>query len=275
MAATDAATIASASAPDTPAAPAVRPPLSSALLLCRFWTVAALLLAAGSFPQSSFFTVSDIRVEGARRIASADVLALSGLALGMPVLGIVPDEVARRVAALPGISSVAVGLTTGGTITIRITERAPAAAVRVDEGFAIVDQSGVVIATQTNVGALPVIAVDRSDLPWVREGTELPSAAVPDALDALVQLPASLPRAGLILQRSATGEMSVTTPDRIVVRLGPVAGLRERAAMLPQILATVRAQRLALNYIDLRFASTVILKPAPGAGSIDGAGDGP
>jgi len=273
MAATDAAALVSASAPDAPAA--ARSPLSAALLLCRFWTVAALLLALGSLPHAAFFTVREIRIEGTQQIAAADVLARSGLSVGMPVSGVAPDDIARRVATHPRVFSAAVGLTTAGRVTIRVTERSPAAAVPHKGGFAVVDPGGVVIAERSDAGVLPVIAVDQADLPWMRLGTALPSAAIPQAIDALAQLPAALPRAGLTLRRSAAGDLSIVTPDRIVVRLGRVSGLQDRAAKLPQILATVRAQRLALDYIDLRFADNVILKPAPGTGRANGGGVGP
>jgi cell division septal protein FtsQ len=271
MAATTAATLATASAGSAsrPDPIALRSNLSAALLLCRFGTVAALLLAAASVPQSSFFTITDIRIEGARRIAPSDLQARTGLRLGAASFGVSPDDVARRVAAHPRIRTVAVGITPAGRVTIRVAERSAAAAIRYQDRFVEVDPAGVAIAERADPGDLPVIATGAGELPWIRLGTAVPSSAVPASIEALAQLPAALPRAGLTLRRSPGGDLTMVTSDRIVVRLGSSRGLADRTAMLPEILAALRGRRLAVDYVDLRFAGSVVVKPAA-----DGAGAG-
>ncbi|MGH2348397.1 MAG: cell division protein FtsQ/DivIB, partial [bacterium] len=229
----------------------------------------ALLLAAASVPQSSFFTISDIRIEGARHVAPPDLQARTGLRLGAPVFGVSVEEIARRIAAHPRIRSVAVGITPAGRVTIRVDERSAAAAIRYQDRFVVVDRSGVAIAERADPGGLPVIATGGGELPWMRLGTAVPSSAVPASIEALAQLPAELPRAGLTLRRGPAGDLSIVTADRIVMRLGSSRGLAERTAMLPEILAALRARRLAVDYLDLRFTGNVIVKPAT-----DGAGAG-
>jgi len=271
MAATTAAALAAASARPTSGPDEVvsRPPLSAAILLCRFGTVAALLLAAASVPQSSFFAVKDIRVEGSRQIPAADLQVLTGLRLGAPLFSVSFDEIARRVAAHPRVRSVAVSVTPAGRVMVRVTERSAAAAIRYRDRFVVVDPVGVAIAERVDPGGLPVIATDGAGLPWMRLGTTVPSPAVPASIAALAELPAALPRAGLVVRRSPAGDITIETPDHILVRLGPVRGLAERAATLPQVLATLRARRLAVEYLDLRFTGNVIVKPA-----MDGTGAG-
>jgi cell division septal protein FtsQ len=268
MAATTAAALAAASAHPTTGPEETGPPLSAAVLLCRFGTVAALLLAAVSIPQSSLFTIQDIRIEGTRQIPAADLQALTGLRLGAPVFSVSSDEIARRVAVHPRVRSVAVGRTPAGRVTVRVTERSAAAVVRYRDRFVVVDPAGVAIAERADSGGLPVIAIDGAGLPWIRLGTTVPSAAVPASIQALTELPAALPRTGLVVRRGSAGDVSIETADHILVRLGPVRGLAERTATLPQVLAMLRARRLAVEYLDLRFTGNVIVKPgADGAGA--------
>ncbi len=268
MAAINAAALAASarSAPPPDEAP-LRPRVSALLLLCRFGTVAALLLAVVSFPQSSFFTIRDIRVDGARAVTGAELIALAGVRTGDPASAVSVADIRRRIAALPLIQSVDVQIGPTGRLLIEVTERSATAAMPFRGRFIVLDRGGVAIAERAEPGSLPVIIA--GSLPWLRLGDIVPSAAIPDSIRALGELPPGLPRAGLVVERSPTGELSVLTPDRITVRLGTPRGLRERAAALPEILTALRSRRMAVEYLDLRFTGNVIVKPT---GTLPGAG---
>jgi len=60
-------------------------------------------------------------------------------------------------------------------------------------------------------------------------------------------------------------------PELLLVLLGPIRGLGERAALLPQVLSAMRDQKMAAQYVDLRFLDNIVLRPVTEAST---GGDG-
>jgi hypothetical protein len=59
------------------------------------------------------------------------------------------------------------------------------------------------------------------------------------------------------------GDLVLFTPDGIGVRLGSLKGLDDRAALVHEVLAAIRAGGMAVEYLDLRFSGAVVVKPHP------------
>src|SRR2546426_1924110 len=81
-----------------PAAPPAPPAIA---LLLRFVVAMAVLLTAAAFPLSSFFTVSEIIVVGARNVSAGDILARSGLRVGQRLATVDAGDVADRLPPYP------------------------------------------------------------------------------------------------------------------------------------------------------------------------------
>src|SRR5438445_784960 len=107
-------------------------------------------------------------------------------------------------------------------------------------------------------------------LPWIRIGDRVPSAPTLDALRVLGAVPEEEIARGLRLRVDRAGSVTLTTADGITVLLGQPRGLLARIASLPQVLSAIRHQRLGVQYVDLRFTGSVILKlgAAPGGGGV-------
>jgi hypothetical protein len=92
------------------------------------------------------------------------------------------------------------------------------------------------------------------------------------ALAALSRLPRAVVTPGTRVRAEPRGDLVLFTPDGIAVRLGPLKGLDDRAALMDEVLAAIRARGLAVEYLDLRFAGAVVVKPEPAdaAGDADG-----
>ncbi len=72
--------------------------------------------------------------------------------------------------------------------------------------------------------------------------------------------------------------MVLQTRDGVAVRLGGADGIDARLAMVPQVLAAVRARGLRVEYVDLRVPGSVIVKPVdapPGPGPAGAPGAAP
>lgn len=248
-----------------PAAASPPPPqtLSSVLLLLRFGTVMAVLLGAAALPMSSLFTVRAVRVEGAAHVSPREIAALVGARPGDRLFAVPAQEIVGRVLRHPRIARAAVSITTAGTIVVRVAERHPAAAFLFQDRYLVLDRTGVVIAEQPRPGALPVVSAAGFTPEWARLGDRLPGGGIERALQALAQLPAGVAGSGTRLRVEPQGDLVLTTADGIAVHLGAPRGLAERAALMREILEAVRARGLALEYLDLRFSGSVVMKPAP------------
>ena len=254
--------------PTAEPAPVPRGPIETLSVLLRFGAVMAVVLAAASLPASSLIGVRRVVVVGARTVSAADIVSRSGIRPGDRLLGISTSRAAARVRTLPRVARAEVSIGLGGAVTIHVKERRPYAAVALRGHYLLLDASGVVIDTVPAAGRLPVVAAERLRPAWLQMGDRLPEPRVLLAVKALGDLPREVLAPGVKIRPAATGELALVTPDGITVRLGPLRGLRERAALLPQLLTAVRKRGVPVEYLDLRFSGNVVMKPAawPGAG---------
>jgi len=240
------------------------------VLLLRFVVAMAVLLTAAAFPLSSFFTVSEIVVVGARKVSAEDILARSGLRVGQRLATVDAGDVADRLAQYPWIAASRLNVSPAGRVTISVQERVPHAALPYRDAYLLLDPTGVALAVVRLTPSVPVIRVDGVALPWVRIGDRIPSAPALDALRVLGAVPEDEIGGGLRLRVDRAGSVTLTTADGIIVLLGQPRGLPARIASLPQVLSAVRRQRLGVQYVDLRFTGSVILKlgAAPAGGGV-------
>lgn len=246
--------------------------LNSVLLLLRFGTIMAVALAAATLPTSSLFVVRSVQVRGTAHIPAGEVAALAGLRPGDRLFSIPASEIVARVRRHPRIARAAVRVGRGGQIVIRVAERIPYAAFLFEERYLILDRAGVVIDDRPSAGTLPVVSAAGFAPQWARLGDRLPAGGIERALAALGRLPAGGVVPGTRLRVEPLGELVLFTPDGIAVRLGPLRGLEERAALMPEILAAVRTRGLVVEYLDLRFTGNVVMKPAPGPAAGEAGG---
>src|SRR5574341_79401 len=251
------------------------PPLSrldSVLLLLRFGTIMAVALAAATLPTSSLLVIRSVQVRGTTHVPGADVAALAGLRPGDRLFSVPASEIVARVLRHPRLARAAVRVGRGGRIVISVAERLPYAAFLFQERYLILDRAGVVIDHRPSAGTLPVVSATGFVPQWARLGDRLPAGGVERALAALGQLPAGIVAPGTRLRVEPLGDLVLFTPDGIAVRLGSLRGLEERASLMPEILAAVRARGLGVEYLDLRFTGNVVMKPLPGPAAGDAGG---
>lgn len=237
----------------------------------------AALIAAATFLQSSFFSISEIAVLGANRVDPSEVLARSGLQYGQTLASIDPRDVISRLTHHPWIAGARLDVWPTGRVTIAIQERVPHAALpcvmwcrtRSRDSYVLVDHTGVALAVVPAPPSVPLITVEGATLAWVRPGDRVPSEAALAALRVLAVMPQAEIARGLRLHVDRAGAIRLATADGITVLLGRVRGLGPYTASLPQVLTAIRLQRLRVRYVDLRFTGSVILKPAaPGRAGV-------
>src|SRR5438552_3731178 len=169
--------------------PQVAHPPAPGLKLLRFAAVMAMLLAAAAFLQSSFLTVSDITIAGARRISPDDVLARSSLRVGQRLATVDAARVVEQLMQHPWVDRAGLDLSPAGRVIIRIQVRVPYAALPSRAGHLLLDQTGVALAVVHGTPPVPVVVADGPGLRCVRRGDRVPSGPQLVALSAPAGLP--------------------------------------------------------------------------------------
>lgn len=230
----------------------------------RFFAAIALLCGAVSFTGSSVFDIRSVEVAGNRAVATADILARAGVRTGASLFTVNGFRIRDRLRQDPRIASVSVGVAFPDRVYITVWERPAAAALHVPGGYVLLGSDGVAIVPAGTPGPLPTLTVDRLDPEAVQAGTVVPS---PDArLGAGIagSLPTDLRPDVAALRVDQAGEVILYMRDGIAVRAGPSDGIRDRLARVADVLAAVRSRGMRVEYVDLRFPGSIIVKPVGG-----------
>jgi cell division protein FtsQ len=178
------------------------------------WAVAAIALAVGVayLIRTPLFGLSDVRVEGTRAAARAEVLEASQVRIGEPYLGLDLAAIRARVAALPRVAAVRVARDYPSSLRITVTERTAVATVSTGSVYWLVAADGTVLdAAGRRPAELPYVAsVPLPD--GVRPGSRLPPGN--ELANALTALGGMAPQ----LKRQVTG-VNARTLDSLAFTL--------------------------------------------------------
>ncbi|RPA63460.1 FtsQ-type POTRA domain-containing protein [Gordonia oryzae] len=152
--------------------------------------VVGLVLIAYLTPLMS---VRNIEISDNRTVPGAQILGAAAVASGTPLLQVDTEAVARRIAAIPSISSARVQRSYPSTLQITVSERVPVAVVPDGDKVHVLDRSGVGYLTYPN-SAIPA---EVKKLPVLQTATPGPAdpttraalgvtAGLPPQLSALV-----------------------------------------------------------------------------------------
>lgn len=223
------------------------------------------LLAGYAVTQSPVLDVDHIRATGGEHTDGGAVAFASGIGRGEPMLGLDTGAVARRVEALPWVSTARVERRWPGTVRITITERAPAAVVPVGEGdearLALVDASGRVLSDGSGDApaapppGLPTLAGVRGE---VTAGESLDRDAR-DALAVVSALAEALP--GTVTEVSTDLDAALVSGGQ--VRFGTVEDLNDKIVAVETMLADV--DLVGLDVLDVRVPGNPVLTRGGGS----------
>lgn len=211
------------------------------------------------------FLVRSVEITGLARMSESEARATSGIAPGIHLFSIDPDQVRERLEALPQVKRAHVILEFPNRVTIVVEERTPFALAQAG-GLVWIDEEGAVLEDQPRpiVQALPLISGLSAE--ELTPGRRVPS----DRLRAALQLIRAIVRSGGRLV-SEISEVNVTRPEApllytlegVEVKLGGEAWA-ERLGRLEGLLGQLKNPKEPLASVDLRFDNLVVLAPKGG-----------
>ena len=238
----------------------------------RFLAAISALCGIAAFPGSVLFSLQSVSVTGNAVVPAADILRRIGLGPGDSAFRVNAGRIRESLLRDPRIDDASVAMAFPDRVVISVHERAPVAALAVPGGYVLLGADGVVIARSPTAGPYLALVVQRLVLPPVGAGTIVPSARARLGAAAASLLPASLRAEAAEIRVDGAREIVIVTRDGVDVRVGGRDGVAQRLALAPDVLAAVHARGLRVQYVDLRFPGSVIVKPVPVPAPLIGAG---
>jgi len=239
----------------------------SASRIVRFAAAMSALCAAAAFPASSAFDLRSVTVEGNGGISAAEVLERAGIGPGTSAFRVNEDAIRGRLREDPRVQNATVAMVFPRTLTLKIQERAPAAAMPAGDGFILVAANGVAIVRATGQDSFPRLVVDTFNPADAVLGAVMPSSGARLGAAIAGMLPDLLRSQVAAVHVDAEGDATLEMQDGPPVRLGGSGGIAERVGLVPQVLTAIAARGLQVQYVDLRFAGNIIIRPAGPAGA--------
>jgi len=215
------------------------------------------LLAGYFFSMSGIFAVRHIDIIGTDAVTQEEILAVSGIELGMNIFSVNEDLAEELLPIIARVETAQVDKRLPGTIEVFITEREPVAIMSTGKAVVELDSTGRILDRYTTVSgdALPLITgVDITGQGLVA-GCFIKGKGLQKALDILSAMPEDA---------EDIGEINVSDPEYIKlytlngpeVRLGGSEDFAEKYAIYSAIIKESQYEEgRALRYIDVSILS--------------------
>ncbi len=244
--------------------------LSHLWLVLRVGTGAAVLLGVGygvshGVANARVLQISTIRVRGNQHLAQGEVLALLAGLQGQHILATDLDVWRQKLLVSPWIEQAALRRVLPSTVEVAIRERRPMALARLGSTLYLVDEGGLVIDEYgPNYAKLDLPILDGLG---ANAGTGDPSVeparaglaarvitslgARPDVLQSVSQIDVTNPNDAVLTLDQDTAQVHVGS-EQFLERLQAYLGLA----------SALHARVPDIEYVDLRFADRVYVRPA-------------
>lgn len=219
------------------------------------WKTAFMLLAAAGIVAavvwavagSRFLVVRAVTVTGLHRVTRSQVVAAAGIGYGTPLTRVDTAAVSRRVGGITQVASAKVSRSWPDGITIAVTERVPALAVRGDTGggYQLIDPAGVTVAAARR-------RPQRIAL-FTPSGPVRGNPAVAAAAAVTRQLPAQLTRRLVSVSAPAPGDVTLHLTRGVTVFWG---GTGQSAAKERTLAVLMGTSAPRARYYDVSMPGT-------------------
>ncbi|HEX7277554.1 MAG TPA: FtsQ-type POTRA domain-containing protein [Acidimicrobiales bacterium] len=238
-------------------------------LLIGIASVTGVLIGGWGATRSPLLDVDGFDVTGASQTSRDELIAASGIRFGQAMVDVDERGAVDALVALPWVASASVERRWPDSVVIQVVERDPVAAAPAEDGWALVDATGQVLAllasAPSNLLALDGIA------PAGPPGSHLGGPAA-DLLAVAAAVPPDLrPRVSAVLAAPEGGVELRLQPEG-TVRLGAPQQLAEKFRAALTVLGQVDTQALAT--LDVRIPESPVLTRLNPVGNVSPLGTG-
>ncbi len=218
----------------------------------------ALGVASFVLSNAAYFRVHEIRVKESTRVPKEEILALSGLSIGMHIYSFDPRRVEAAICKNPWIHTATVTRSLPGLVSISTSMRQPIAAIPHYSGFFLIDSDARVVDFQDGGQVLyPVITGYDSGNTLAGDFIKHPSVLA--GLRCLESLTPEITAQLSEVNVDKEGEVTLFLVGGLRVFIGQADAQTERKARtLESLLEDIRKSSLSALHVDLRYEQPVI-----------------
>ena len=217
------------------------------------------------FQRLHYFQITDLIVEGNRLVPTETIIHSLGLPADASTLEVDLRDLAGRIKRNPWIKTASVSRRLPLSLFIRVSERTPRTVVLADRAY-LVSEDGLILkeAAPEEMSGLPILRIEaghrltvgeRIEASRLEHGARLWQQFHRDALGPRVR-----PRE---VRLEGDGSFTVSLAHGLPSLRFREEAIRGQLGRLARVLQIRGIDLNALEYADLRFADTVIVKPLP------------
>jgi len=223
-----------------------------------FLVVSAAVL--GFFVYVPFFTLSELKLVGAKYLTQEDILKAGNIYMGEPMFKLETDVVQNRLSKDLRIEEVSVRRHLPHTLEIKIKERRPLATVNCNYGYLDLDRNAVVIDSYKSLKTMKIPMITGAAVHDLYIGDTVEDELVKQILDFLQRLDEeTLNRLSEVAIVEADYIVMYSATERPVqIRLGKLERLDEKARLTEDFLRDLETNPHPVEYVDFNYTTPFI-----------------
>ena len=223
-----------------------------------FLIVSAAVL--GFFVYVPFFTLSEIKLVGAKYLTEEDIMKVGNIYMGEQLFRLETDVVQSRLSKDLRIEEVSVRRHLPHTLEVTITERVPLATVSCDYGYLDLDRNGVIIDSYKSLKTMQIPMINGAAVRDLYIGDAVEDEIVKKILDFLQRLDEeTLNRLSEIAIVDRDYIVMYSATDRPVqIRIGKLERLDEKARLTEDFLRDLETNPHPVEYVDFNYTTPFI-----------------
>lgn len=221
------------------------------------------LLATYFFLNSSFFALKSIEIIGNGVISDDEVIQLSGLTTGTNLFSLKTSEATIKIDSYPNIKKVEIKRKLPNTIIINVVERQPIAMVVIQNGYALVDNEGIILKKLeiTDGSELPLISqIDVGENK--RPGDSIITPGLKSALNIIKQMDDEFLENITEIIAPSQYSLTLKTKTGVKILFGEEEDIGRKIMIIEKFMkknsASINEQNV--EYIDLRYDTAPVIK---------------
>ncbi|MDL2280423.1 FtsQ-type POTRA domain-containing protein [Selenomonadales bacterium OttesenSCG-928-I06] len=224
------------------------------------WLIAlGLLISFFLLITSDFFKIGTVEVKENKYVSTKEILEIANINNNkeINVFSLDTVEIKERLLSDLRVSEVNITRKLPTTIVIDIKERKPVAFVEFKYGFVQIDKDALVFSVSKSISNINIPTIKGPILGNVHIGDQIENSDIKNILSYLKLLDEATLNS--LKEISFNNDaISTITSDSILIKVGSLDRIEEKAALTISILKDIKDNKLKVEYIDLSYATPVI-----------------
>ncbi|MBR4152482.1 MAG: FtsQ-type POTRA domain-containing protein [Selenomonadaceae bacterium] len=214
----------------------------------------------GFFVYVPFFTLSEIKLIGAKYLTQEDIMKVGEIYMGEPLFKLETDVVQSRLSKDLRIEEVSVRRRLPHTLEVKIKERIPLATVSCDYGYLDLDRNAVIIDSYKSLKTMKIPMITGAAVRDLYIGDEVDDEIVKKILDFLQRLnEETLNRLSEVAIVEADYIVMYSATERPVqIRIGKMERLDEKARLTEDFMRDLETNPHPVEYVDFNYTTPFI-----------------